>query len=558
MESRLNTQSVGLGAGLDKAPTYIDGLDDILEGGLPRGRTTVVSGGVGSGKTLFGLEFLYRGALHGEAGIFVGFEESPQQLRENAATLGWDLESLEKQNRLVLLDGRIKPETVITGGFSLKGLLAVASGTQRERNARRIVIDALEVALRLFDTPQTMRNELHALNTWLQAAGLSAVLTIRQARGGPSVSEEFFESLADCLVRMDARVDAQITPRRLRVIKYRGSDFGRNEYPYTITTGGFRLAPISTVGLRHKPLGEHMTTGISRLDDMLGGGYRRGACILFAGLPGTGKTILVSTFVAQACGRGERVLYIGFEESEAAMVENVRSAGLDLKTHADKGCLSFLVTYPEAMGAEDHYFRAMECIQAFCPAHVVVDAISACERMGGKLASYEYLMRLLNACKERGITVFLINQLSGATGYVEISGNEISSMVDTVLFLHYQPCPGETNRILQVFKSRGSKHSNVKHEFVITDAGIHLLDPYVGEGDVLTGTLRQRQELKDRLEAQRLAFDIQFKELELARLRLAQKEAEQALARRAAAVNRAMSSTPATSLHGAGESQESS
>ena len=200
----------------------------------------------------------------------------------------------------------------------------------------------------------------------------------------------------------------------------------------------------------------------------------------------------------------------------------------------------------------------MERIQAFSPAHVMVDAISACERMGGKQASYEYLMRLLNGCKERGITVFLINQLSGATGYVEISGNEISSMVDTVLFLHYQPCPGETNRILQVFKSRGSKHSNVKHEFVITDAGIHLLDPYVGEGDVLTGTLRQRQELKDRLEAQRLAFDIQLKELELERLRLAQKEAEQALARRAAAVNQAMSSIPATSLHGAGETQESS
>jgi len=339
---------------LDKAPTYIDGLDHILKGGLPRGRTTVASGTVGSGKTLFGLEFLYRGALHGEAGIFVGFEESTQQLRENAATLGWDLENLEKQNRLVLLDGRIKPETVISGGFSLKGLLAVASGTQRKRNARRIVIDALEVALRLFDNPQTMRNELHALNTWLQEAGLSAVLTIRQARGVPSAYEEFFDSLADCLVRLDARVDAQITTRRLRVIKYRGSDFGRNEYLYTITMGGLRLAPISTVGLRHKPLGEHMTTGILRLDDMLGGGYRRGACILFAGLPGTGKTLLASTFVAQACGRGERVLYIGFEESEAAMLENVRSAGLDLKTHADAGCLSFLVHYPEAMGAEDH------------------------------------------------------------------------------------------------------------------------------------------------------------------------------------------------------------
>ncbi len=552
----VDTEKAGRKAVLDKAPTYIEGLDDILEGGLPRGRTTVVSGGVGSGKTLLGLEFLYRGALHGEPGIFIGFEESSLQLRENASVLGWNLDSLMEQNRLVLLDGRIRPETLISGDFSLKGLLAIASGKQRDLNARRIVIDALEVALRLFDSPQTMRNELHALNDWLQAGGLSAILTIRQTRGGPSAYEEFFDSLADCLIRMDARVDAQITTRRLRVIKYRGSDFGRNEYPYTIGMGGLRLAPISTVGLRHKPLGERMTTGIPRLDDMLGGGYRRGACILFAGLPGTGKTILASTFVAQACSRGERVLYIGFEESQEAMLENVRSAGLDLRDHARSKLLAFLVHYPEAMGAEDHFFRAMERIQALSPAHVVVDAISACERMGGKQAAYEYLMRLLNACKERRITVFLINQLSGATGYVEISGNEISSMVDTVLFLHYQPCPGETNRILQVFKSRGSKHSNVKHEFVITDTGVHILDPYVGEGDVLTGTLRQRQELKDRLEAQRLDFDIQLKELELKRLRLAQKEAQEALAHRAATVDRAMSFIPGPSPMGDGKNQE--
>ncbi|WP_170161823.1 ATPase domain-containing protein [Desulfosoma caldarium] len=231
---------------------------------------------------------------------------------------------------------------------------------------------------------------------------------------------------------------------------------------------------------------------------------------------------LASTFVAEACGRSERVLYIGFEESEAVMLEYARSAGLELKMQSDSCRLSFLVHYPEAMGAEEHDVPAMERIQAFSPAHVVVDAISACERMGGKQASYEYLMRLLNGCEERGITVFLINQLSGAIGYVEISGNEISSMVDTVLVLHYQPCSGETKRVLQVFKSRGSKDSSVKHPFVITGARIRLLDPYVGQGDGLTGTLRQRQELKDRLKAQRLAFGIQLKELELERLRLAQ------------------------------------
>ncbi len=524
---------------LEKAPTYIAGLDDILEGGVPRGRTTVVNGGVGAGKTLIGLEFLYRGALKGEAGIFIGFEESVEHLRQNAATLGWDLTALERENRLFLLDGRIN--TRVSGDFSLKGLLAAASGKCREMNARRIVIDALEVALRLFDTPRHVRNELHVLNDWLQAASLTTVLTVRRpSHGGPSVYEEFFDSMGDCLLRMDARVDDQITTRRLRVVKYRGSNCGRNEYPYAITPGGLRLAPVSTVGLRHKPLGKRLSTGIPRLDEILGGGYRRGACILLAGLPGAGKTILASTFVAHVCAQGEGLLYIGFEESEAAMVENVLSAGLALKPHMDSGRLSFLTSFPEAMGVEEHYFRALERIEALSPRHVVVDAISACERMGGKQAAFEYLMRLLNACKEQGITVLFINQLSGTTNFLELSGNGISSMVDTVL--GYQQCPGETNRVLQVLKARGSSHSNLKHEFVITDEGIHILDAYLGDGDVLTGSLRQRQELKDRLEAQHLAFEIEARELELRRLRLARDEAEQAVARRAAALGRDMSS----------------
>ena len=244
-------------ARLEKAPTHIQGLDDILEGGLPRGRTTVVNGASGSGKTLLGLEFLYRGALHGEPGIFIGFEEPPEQIRQNAATLGWDLPALEKQNRLFILDARLKPETLRSGNFSLKGLLAIAAGKSRAMGARRIVIDALEVALRLFDTPRQIRNELHALNNWLRDSGLTAILTIRPpSRSGASPSEDFFESMADCLLVLDARVTEQISTRRLRVIKYRGSGFGRNAYPYVISPTGLRMVPISTVRLRHKPLGE--------------------------------------------------------------------------------------------------------------------------------------------------------------------------------------------------------------------------------------------------------------------------------------------------------------
>ncbi|MBW1700355.1 MAG: circadian clock protein KaiC [Deltaproteobacteria bacterium] len=538
---------------LEKAPTHIKGLDEILEGGLPRGRTTVINGGPGSGKTLLALAFLYRGALAGEPGIFIGFEEPVEHLRQNAATLGWDLSALEREKRLVLLGGHIKPDTLVSGDFSLKGLLAAASGKAREIGAKRIVIDALEVALRLFDDPRQVRNEMHLLNDWLQQAGLAAVLTTRPPkRAGASVYEDFFDSMGDCVIVLDVRVADQIATRRLRVVKYRGSGFGRNEYPYVITNTGIHTAPISTVGLRHKPLGEKITTGISRLDDILDGGYRRALCVLVAGIPGTGKTILCSTFVSAACERGEKVLYISFEESEDALVENVFSAGVALRPHIESGQLRMLASFPEAMGAEEHYIRALETIDDFSPAHVVVDAISACERMGGKQAALEYLMRLLNACKERGITILMVNQ-SASEDITEISGNNISSMVDTVISLAYKVDYGEITRLLHVLKSRGSRHSNQQREFVITDDGIQLPDVYLGQGEVLTGVARQVQEAKDRAEAERLDFDIQSKELELKRLELLRRQMANGVARRAAMRGEEASSQQRHEPAGSGE-----
>lgn len=529
----MKTNEASVKSGLKKARTYVSGLDDVLNGGLPTGRTTCINGMAGSGKTMLGLEFLYRGALNGEPGIFIGFEESIKQLQENAATMGWDLEALQRENRLFLMDSRLTPDMLKSGDFSLKGLLAVVSGKQREMKATRVVFDALEVALRLFDTPQQVRNEMHSLNDWLHTVGMTSILTLRQkARSGASDYEEFFDSMADCLIRMTTRTVEQNAISRLQVVKFRGSAFGRNEIPYIIGGGGIRLAPVSTVGLLHKRLGDRLGSGLSRLDTMLGGGYRRGACVLFAGLPGTGKTILATTFAARLCAQGEPVLYIGFEESEAAVVGNVLSAGVDLAPHIESGRLRFHTGFPEAMGAEEHYFRALEAIQGMSAKHVMVDAISACQRMGGEQAAYEYLMRLLNVCKEKGITILLLNQTSHDADFVGFSGNEISSMVDTILVLQYQQCPGETNRLMQVVKSRGSTHSNLKHEFVITNDGIRILDVYIGEGDVLTGSLRGRQELKDQFAAQRLAYDIELKELELKLMRLNQDGARQARSHR--------------------------
>ena len=517
----------------DKAATHIRGLDDILKGGLPRGRTTVVSGEAGSGKTILGLEFLYRGALAGEPGIWVGFEEPAEQLRQNMASLGWDLKRLEQDGKLFLFEARVDPNMTISGEFDLKGLLAAVSGKSREMGAQRIVIDALEVALRLFDEPRKVRSEMHVLNDWLREQGLTSVMTVRPARREEArFYEDFFESMGDCFIFLDARVQSHITTRRLRVTKYRGSDFGRNEYPYVITESGISVVPITSVGLRHKPLGAKMSTGIERLDEILGGGYRRASCVLFAGEPGTGMTTLALTFVRSACTRREKVLYISFEESEDALISNIRSTGIDLSPFLKAQQIEFLTCFPEAMGAEEHFIHAVTRMNIFDPQHVVVDAISACDRMGGRQAAFDYLMRLLNACKERGINIFLVNQTYGRPDQLEISGNGISSMVDTAIFLSYQEEPGETNRLLQVLKSRGSSHSNQKREYKITDQGIVIPDAYIGGGRVLTGTARQIQEEADRIEAERLAFEIEAKRLDLKRLRSLQKRIENGIRQR--------------------------
>lgn len=529
---------------LAKAPTYIQGLDEILLGGLPRGRTTILIGEAGSGKTVMGLEFLYRGALAGEPGLWIGFEEPADQLRQNAASLGWDLLSLEQENRLFLLEGGLSANVVIGGGFSLKGLLAIIAGKRQEMSAQRIVIDALEVSLRLFDEPRQVRAEMHILNDWLREQQLTTIMTVRPPRRMEArYFEDFFESMGDCVITMDTRAQANIRTRRLRVVKYRGSGFGRNEYPYIITDNGIFVAPISTIGLRHKSLGEKMSTGIEQLDAILDGGYRRASCVLFAGEPGTGKTTLTCTFVQAACARGEKTLYISFEESQDALVGNVLNAGIDLTPCLEAGRLEFMTSFPEAMGAEEHYLRALMRIEAFCPAHVAVDAVSACERMGGQQVAFDYLMRLLNVCKERGITIFLINQTAGLADRLEISGNEISSMVDMAILLTYQEEPGETNRLLRVLKSRGSRHSNQQREYAITDSGIVIRDVYVGGGRVLTGIARQVQEEADRAEAQRLTFEIEATELELKRLRLIQQQTIEGMAQRAALRERRSSSS---------------
>ncbi|MGB9835360.1 MAG: circadian clock protein KaiC [Candidatus Saccharicenans sp.] len=503
---------------LEKVPTYIRGLDDILEGGLPKNRVTLVLGSPGTGKTNLAMEFLYRGATNHEPGLFLGFEETRDSLKQNALSFGWDLEALEKEKKLFIMEGRLNPETIVSGKFSLKPLLSIVSHKAQELKARRLVIDALDVLLQLLEEPLTIRSELHYLNHWLGQQGLTSILTIKPRENGSGL-QDFFMSIADCAIVLDARVLNQVTTRRLRVVKYRGSSFGRNEYPFVITDQGLQTIPITSIELKHKPFSTRFSTGIPRLDRLLDGGIYRSSCTLIAGEPGTGKTLLTSTIIQEACRRGEKAVYVSFEESDQAIIHNVRSAGLELEPYVKAGLLHFITAMPEATGAEEHLLNLIKAVDQVKPQHVVIDAISACSRMGGMQAAYEYLMRALNLLKERGITIILINQTSGSKAQLELSGIGISSMIDTVIFLSYVHGEGETNRTIQILKSRGSAHSNQIRECVISDKGIEIIDAYVGEAGVLTGTARKVQEARDQLSQLRQQALLRSKELELARVK---------------------------------------
>jgi circadian clock protein KaiC len=483
---------------LPKIPTRIAGLDDILQGGIPEKRTTIISGGPGCGKSIFAIEFLYNGAKMGHPGIYVTFEERADAVRQNALTMGWDLEELEKQNLLFVMQANLDPGALISGDFSLMGLFSIIEGKAKSMNCTRIVLDAIDILLRMYNDFNRERSEYYVLHDWFSSRKITSIMTVKSSHDhGLATRYEFLDFMADCVIHLDQRVKEQISTRRIRITKFRGSDFGRNEYPYVISDKGLSIIPISMSGLRHKPLGEPVSSGNEHLDSILGGGYRKASCILIAGITGAGKTTLANTFIETACSRDESVLFIGFEESEEAIVTNMLSPGIDLRPAIKLKKLRFLTSLPEAMGSEEHLMRAFNHISEYKPDHLVLDAISACERMGSQQTAFEYLIRLLNHCKENDITCILLNQTTKSMDIHQISGMEISSMVDTAIFLGMVEVGGEINRMMLVLKSRGLSHSNQFREYLITDKGIELLDVYVGEGGVLTGAARQEQEAKE-------------------------------------------------------------
>lgn len=461
--------------GKPKTPTGITGLDEILNGGVPVGGLTVVSGGPGSGKTILGLEFLFRGAMEGRPGIMLTFEEREDALRAYARSFGWDIASLEDSGGLALLGARFNPDAILSGDFDLGSILAILSHKSEQMNARQVVIDAPDVFLRLLDNRTKERAEIYKLNDWLLDNEMSTLMTVKRIPevGTPSYYD-FLDYLADCLIQLDQRVTDQVTTRRMRVLKYRGSAYGRNEYPFGITDRGLRIIPITQASLNHKALGEPVSTGIPGLDEIMGGGFRRCSCSLITGTSGTGKTTFACSFTRSATDHNERVFYLNFEESLEAMVSSMISAGIDLEPALESGHLRFVSSMPESQGIEEHLIQAFKVIEDFEPAFIVVDAISACRRMGSEEAAFDYLLRLIDWCKSRGITSLLTNLTTNTDIAPEITGIDLSSVIDTVIILRHVEVEREFRREMAILKSRGRKHSHKIHEFHISDQGIEL------------------------------------------------------------------------------------
>jgi circadian clock protein KaiC len=509
-------------AHLPKSPTGIEGFDQISGGGLPTGRPSLVCGSAGCGKTLFAMSFLVNGATRfDEPGVFMSFEESADELAKNVASLGFDLPELIDQKRIVLDHVRVeRSEIEETGDYDLAGLFVRLGFAIDSIGARRVVLDTIESLFSGLSNQSILRAELRRLFRWLKDKGVTAVIT--GERGEGSLTRQGLEEyVSDAVILLDHRVSEQVSTRRLRIVKYRGSPHGTNEYPFLIDEDGMAVLPITSMGLDHPASSERISTGVARLDTMLGGqGYFRGSTILVSGTAGAGKSSLGAHFVDAACRRGERCLVFLFEESPQQVVRNMRSIGLDLQPWIDRGLLEYHAARPALHGLEMHLSQMYRAITRFRPAVVILDPVSSLLSVAATADVRATLTRLVDLLKMRGITA-LMTSLSPGKSDLEHTDVEISSIVDTWLLLVTLESNGERNRGIYVLKSRGMGHSNQIREFLLTDHGIELVDVYAGASGVLTGSARLTQQAQERAAEVAQRQEIERKERTLARLRTA-------------------------------------
>lgn len=483
---------------LPKSPTSIHGLDEITGGGLPKGRPTLVCGGAGCGKTLFAMEFLVRGAtLYNEPGVFISFEETEKELTANVASLGFDLDNLVAHKKIWLEHIHIeRGEIEQSGEYDLKGLFVRIHRAIEGIGAKRVVLDTIESLFSALPNSTVVRTELRRLFGWLKKKGVTTIVT--GERGNGTLTRQGLEEyVSDCVILLDHRVTDQSSIRRLRIVKYRGSTHGTNEYPFLIDEDGFSVLPVTSLGLNHISSKDRISTGIPRLDTMLSGkGYFRGSTVLVSGTAGTGKTSIAAQFVEAACKRGERVLYFAFEESPSQFMRNMSSIGIHLDPWVKKGLLQFHATRPTFHGLEHHLTTTIKLINKVEPHIVILDPIDAFVMGGNQTEVKIMLLRLVDFLKMKNITAFFAS-LTNSGNTQELTDMSVSSLIDTWLLLRDIEIGGERNRGLYILKSRGMDHSNQIREFILTDHGIELLDVYVGPEGVLTGSARLSQEAKN-------------------------------------------------------------
>lgn len=479
---------------LPKCPTGIKGLDEITGGGFPLGRPTLVCGGAGCGKTLLSLEFLVRGAtVYKEKGVFVAFEETEAELKANVASLGFDLDGLVRQKKILVDYMKIeKTETKESGLYDLEGLFVRLNDAIVSIGAKRVVFDTLEVLFGTLPNKDILRGELRRLFQWLKDKGVTAVIT---AEPGLNLLTRFGleEYVADCVLILDHRIQNQVATRHLRVMKYRGSQHGTNEFPFLISSTGISLLPITSLSLNYKVSTERIGTGIPRLDKMLGGkGFFRASSVLLSGTAGTGKTSVAANFAQAACTRGERVLFVSFEESPGQILRNMKSIGLNLQTSLDKNLLMFHSVRPSQYGLELHLATLFDEIEIFKPEVVVVDPITSLMELGTASEGTTLVTKLVDYLKANKIT----SLFTGHTTNEDLSQQTIATVtspMDAWLTLEDVEGNGERNRVFYVLKSRGMAHSNQVREFLISDRGIDIVDAYIGAEGVLTGSARAAQ-----------------------------------------------------------------
>jgi len=527
---------------LPKSPTGIQGLDEITGGGLPKGRPTLVCGGAGCGKTLLAMEFLVRGATEfNEPGVFMAFEENANDLTQNVASLGFDLEDLVARKKMVLDFVYIeRSEIEESGEYDLEGLFIRLGSAIASIGAKRVVLDTVESLFAGLPNPLILRAELRRLFRWLKDKGVTAIITGERGEG-TLTRQGLEEYVSDCVIVLDHRVSEQTSSRRLRVVKYRGSTHGTNEYPFLIDEDGISVLPVTSLGLQHIASFERVSSGVARLDAMLGGaGYYRGSSVLISGTAGTGKSSLAAHFADAACRRGERVLFFSFEESPSQIMRNMRSIGIDLQPWIKNGLLQIHADRPSSAGLETHLALKHKLIGVFKPQVVIMDPLNSFVIGDNQIEVKSMLMRLVDFLKTRQITGLFTN-LAQSGSPVEQTDVAISSIIDTWLLLRDIDSGGERNRCLSILKSRGMAHSNQIREFLLTDHGVELRDVYVGPEGVLTGSARLTKEAEN--EATLL---IRNQEVELRRVELERKrttlEAQIAMLRAEFAVQEVASS----------------